>query len=407
VRGLCLAATAALLVAAASGCGGVGSSRAAEPGGHDLTVYSSLPLQGPNAASAMQIVNGEKLALSQAGGRVGRFSVGYVSLDDANPVSGRLDPGAAESNAEMAARDTMTIAFLGDFDSAATAVSLPLINAAGIPQVSPASPYVGLTSGLDAGQDEPARFYPSGVRNFARLQPGDPAQALAQVRLMSALHVRSLYMLSDEDAFQKPLAQIVAALAQQAGITVLGHDTIASGSGQRFIGEVERIVHAHPDAVLYTGASVPAALTLWQELRAGDPSIALLGTSAIAGEEFASQLADPAGTWVTTPILALARYPASAARVLADYRAKFGGDPGAFALYGYEAMSVVLDAIRAAGARGNDRRAVISELMHTRDRASVLGRYSIEADGEPTLAQYAVDRVAHRRLVFDRVLPGR
>jgi branched-chain amino acid transport system substrate-binding protein len=401
VRGLCLAAIAALAVLAA-GCGGVGSSPAAEPGGNQLTVYSSLPLQGPNGPAAAQIVNGEKLALAQAGGHVGRLAVGYVSLDDANPISGRLDPGAAESNAEMAARDTMTIAYLGDLDSAATAVSLPLINAAGIPQVSPGSPYAGLTSGLDAGQDEPARFYPSGVRTFARLQPGDAAQALAQVRLMGSLHAHKVFVLEDENAFQRPLAQMIATLARQAGIIVLAQDTIASGSGQHFTGEVEKIALAHPDAVVYTGASIPAALTLWAELRAADPSVPMLGSSALADEAFAAQLEDASRTYLTTPTLANDRYPPAAARVLGDYRSKFGGQPGAYALYGYEAMSVVLDAIRAAGAHGNDRKAVIAALMRTRDRPSVLGTYSIKADGETTLSPYGVDRIAHGGLVFYR-----
>jgi branched-chain amino acid transport system substrate-binding protein len=400
-RGLCLAAIAALAVVA-SGCGGVGYSRAAEPGGTQLTVYSSLPLQGPNAASARQVVGGEKLALAQTGGRIGSFAISYVSLDDANPVTGALDPGAAESNAEMAARDPLTIAYLGDFDSAATAVSLPLINAAGIVQVSPASPYAGLTSGVDAGQYEPARFYPTGVRTFARLQAGDQAQAQAQVRLMGSLHVHTLWMLEDEDAFQRPLAQMIATLAQQAGISVLAQDTVASGAGQHFAGEVEKAVRANPDAVLYEGASIAAAATLWQELRAADHSIALLGTSALANETFASQLGDAAGTYITTPVLDAARYPAPAARVLAEYRAKFGGAPGAYALYGYEAMSVVLDAIRAAGRHGNDRRAVIAKLLATRNRESVLGRYSIEADGETTLSPYGVDRIVHGRLTFYR-----
>jgi branched-chain amino acid transport system substrate-binding protein len=400
-RGLCLAALVAL-AAAVAGCGGVGSSPAAEPGGRSLTVYSSLPLQGLDAPVALQISNGEKLALAQARGRIGPFAIGYVSLDDANPVSGRLDPGAAERNAEMAARDTMTIAYLGDLESPATAVSLPLINAAGIPQVSPGSPYSGLTSGLNAGQDEPARFYPSGVRTFASLQPGDIAEARAQVRLMSALHVHTLFMVADENAFQRPLATMIAAHAQQAGISILAQDTIASGSGQHFAGEVEKILRAHPDAVLYTGASVPAALTLWQELRAADGSVTLLGTSALADEGFASELGDAPAAYLTTPALAGDRYPPAAARVLAEYRARFGGDPGAYALYGYEAMSLVLDAIRASGSRGNDRHAVIARLMQTRERASVLGTYSIEGDGETTLSRYGVDRVAHGQLVFWR-----
>ena len=59
---------------------------------------------------------------------------------------------------------------------------------------------------------------------------------------------------------------------------------------------------------------------------------------------------------------------------------------GPYALYGYEAMSVVLDAIRSAGSRGNDRQAVIERFFAVKNRDSVLGRYSIEADGETTLS---------------------
>ncbi len=88
--------------------------------------------------------------------------------------------------------------------------------------------------------------------------------------------------------------------------------------------------------------------------------------------------------------------------MLADYRRRFGGEAGAYALYGYEAMSVVLDAIRAAGPRGNDRQPVIEQVFANRARDSVLGRYSIQPDGETTLTRYGVDRVAHGRLV---VLP--
>src|SRR5271165_3564410 len=220
-----LVALAALAVALA-GCGGVGVSGAATAVGSQLTVYSSLPLQGPSAAVSEQIVNGEKLALAQAGGRVGPFKVSYVSQDDSSPASGQWAPGVTATNAKTAADDTTTIAYLGDYNSAATAVSLPLINAAGILQVSPASPYVGLTSSLDAGQDEPERFYPTGHRTFGRLQPGDPAQAAAQVKLMAAMGVHRVYVLSDQDPFDVPLAQIVAGDAARARIAVAGNDSL-------------------------------------------------------------------------------------------------------------------------------------------------------------------------------------
>jgi branched-chain amino acid transport system substrate-binding protein len=404
-RWLCLAAFAAL-VPALCGCGGV--SGASENAGNQLAVYSSLPLQGPSAAISAEIVNGERLALSQAGGQIGAFKIGYVSLDDANPKTGELDPGATSTDAKTAAQDTSTIAYLGEYGSEATAVSLPLINAAGILQVSPASPYIGLTSSLDAGQDEPQRFYPSGKRNFGRLQLGDRAQAVAQAKLMHALGVHKLYVLDDQNAFEVPLATLVATEAEAQGISVAAHDSIVTTPGSVFAGEVEAITRSGAQAVFFAGGGGAGTVALWRALHSADPHLLLLGSSALTGGDFASAIgAAGASTYVTTPVLAQDEYPPPAARVLSDYRRHFGGQPGAYALYGYEAMSVVLDAIRRSGPRGNVRQAVIDSFFQTQDRGSVLGRYSIQPDGETTLSRYGADRIVAGRAKFFRAFDVR
>jgi branched-chain amino acid transport system substrate-binding protein len=401
-RWLGLVALAAALPGVA-GCGGV--SDVSEAAGNQLAIYSSLPLQGPSAAASQQIVNGEKLALADAGGRAGRFRVGYVSLDDANPTSGRWNPGVTASNAKTAADDTSTIAYLGDYDSAATAVSLPLINAAGILQVSPSSPYVGLTSSLDAGQDEPERFYPSGRRTFGRLQPGDPVEAGAQVQLMKSLGVRSVYVLDDQDPFEIPLAEIVAMDARRAGITVVAHDSLATTPGAAFAGEVEKITESRAQAVFLAGEAGSGTAALWRKLHSADPRLLLLGSSEMASESFTSLIgAAASSTYLTTPALAPEQYPPVAQHVLSDYRRAFGGEAGPEALYGYEAMTVVLDAIRGAGARGNDRQTVIDRFFATHNRDSVIGRYSIDANGESTISRYGVDRVVSGRPVFYRAI---
>jgi len=403
-RWLGLAALAAA-AAAIGGCASGGAATNDDAVGGELAVYSSLPLQGPSAPASEQIVDGEKLALAEAGGRAGRFKVGYVSLDASNPTSGRWNPGVTASNAKTAAQDTSTIAYLGDYESAATAVSLPLINAAGIAQVSPASPYVGLIESLDAGQDEPERFYPSGQRTFARLQPGDPVQAQVQVSLMRSLGVRSLYVLDDQDPFAVPLAELVAGDGTAAGIKVVGHDSLSIVTGGVYKGEAEKIAESGAQAVFYSGAGSEGAAQMFRELHLADPHLLLLAPSSTVVEPFTSQLgAAGASTFLTTPLLPASLYPPSGRHVLADYRRAFGGEGNGYALYGYEAMSLVLDAIRRAGSHGNDRRAVIARLLGTRERDSVLGRYSIEPDGETTLSRFAVDRVSRGRTVFYRAI---
>jgi branched-chain amino acid transport system substrate-binding protein len=387
------------------GCGGVSLSDVAEATGGGLTVYSSEPLQGPSAAISQQIVDGEKLALHDANDRAGQFKIYLDSLDDASPTTDEWNAGITETDAKVAAQDTSTIAYLGDLESAATAVSLPLINGAGILQISAGSPYVGLTSSFEAGQDEPDRFYPSGRRTFVRLAPGDVVQAEAQVALMRSLGVRTLYVLDDQEPFEIPLADIVADYAERAGITVIAHDSLSTRPGAVFTGEVEKIVGHHAQAVFLAGGEGKGAAELWQDLQRASPSLLLLGSSSMVGEAFTSQIgAAAANTYLTTPVLPTRLYPPIAQRVLRDYRATFKAEGGPYALYGYEAMTLVLDAVSASGARGNDRQTVIDHVFATKRRKSVIGRYSVEADGETTLSRYGVDRVIDGRAVFDRAV---
>lgn len=398
-RRTCLAALSVFAFAwALAGCGGVSTSPASDNVGKQLTIYSGLPLQGPSAAVSKQIVGGEKLALSDAGGRIGSLTVSYVSLDDSNPVSGQWDPGVTAANAKAVAQDPTTIAYLGDYNSGATAVSLPLINAAGILQVSPSSPYVGLTSSLDAGQDEPERFYPTGKRTFGRVAQGDQVQAAAQIALLRAEGVHRVYVLADQDPFDGPLAQIVADDVQRAGIELVGQDTIVS-----FTGEFTKVAESGAQAVFVSATATSNAALFFRQLHAADSHMMLLASSSMLNTVFTSNLgAAESATTIGSPVLPLSSYPSSANRVLTRYRRRFAAPPGPYVLYGYEAMSVVLAAIRDAGSHGDDRQAVIDKLLTTHGRQSVLGDYSIRPNGETTLSDYAIDRIVRGMAVYWR-----
>ena len=407
-RRFCQATSALVAVAAfaalAGGCGSISGASSSQ--GNQLTIYSSLPLQGQSGAISTQIVDGEKLALHDSGGHIGPFKISYDSMDDSSPTSGQWDPGVTASNAKTAANDPSTIAYLGDYNSAATAISLPLINAADILQVSPASPYGGLSSSAYAGQDEPERFYPTGRRSFARLQPGDPVQAAAQVRLLRDLGVGKVYVLDDQDPFELPLAQMVSADSEHAGISIAAHDSIDTSATTSFAGEVTKVVASGAQAVFFAGGTTPETVSLWQQLHSADPRLWLLGSSTMVNATFTSAIGAGAAarTLLTTPILPVSRYPASAQRVLAAYRRQFHEQPEAYALFGYEAMSAALRAITRAGARGNNRQAVIDALFSAAPHDSVIGRYAIEPDGETTLSSYGVDRVIAGQPVFWRAL---
>lgn len=371
--------------------------------GHDLTVYSSLPLSGPEAPIAAQIVNGEKLALAENHGEVGHLHISLYSLNDANPRTGHWEPGIVANNAKLAAQDNDAIAYIGDYESEATAISLPLTNEADILQLSPGSPYVGLTSSTDAGQDEPARFYPSGKATFGRLLPGDLVEAAAQVALMRSLGVHTIYTLSDEDPFDISLVELVTAYAEKAGIRVAGNERLQLQAPGEFAATTEKVLASGAQATFFSGSLEPGTASLWRALHAADSTLRLLGSDALASEAFAAQLGSAASqTFITTPWLSAPRYPAAGQAVLRAYQSRFHEVAQPYALAGYGAMSAVLDAIRAAGKHGSSRRAVIEHYFSAANQSGSLGRSSVEPSGATSMSEYGVDRVLNGRLEFRR-----
>ncbi len=310
------------------------------------------------------------------------------------------------TNAKLADQSPRTIAYIGDYDSGATAVSLPANNLAGILQVSPMSPYTGLTSSFEAGQGDPERFYPTGRRNFIRLAPGDAVQAAAQVALMRTLHVRSVYVLADGEPFGAPLASILASDAKLADIEVKGQQSVelerASGE-TKFTGLLEQVVGSGAEAVFLNGDAGEGTVALWRQLHAADPRLLLLGASAMANPAFAAAIGPAARrSYLTTPAFALASYGSAARRVFAQVSARLHVAPSPYDLYGYAAMELVLSAIRRVGRHGDDRSAVVAGAFAGGGIDSVFGRYSVLPDGETTIARYGVDRIAAGQPVFWR-----
>ena len=181
-RTTAIAAMAAVVALGAAACsssssGSSGSSPASSGG--TVNIYSSLPLQGASSSQTGPLVNGIKLALSQAGNKAGQWTVNYQSLDDSTAAAGAWDPGQTAANARKVASDPKAVYYIGEFNSGASEVSIPILNQAGIPQVSPANTYVGLTTAVPgvSAPGEPQKYYPTGKRTYLRIVPIDSIQA--------------------------------------------------------------------------------------------------------------------------------------------------------------------------------------------------------------------------------------
>jgi branched-chain amino acid transport system substrate-binding protein len=399
------ALAAALAVA---GCGAAASHKPPVVPGHELHVYTSLPFQGDLAARAWDTYNAERLALAEAGARSGRYRVQLVPLDDSTLDAGRWDPNQVIGNARRATQDPRTIAYIGELDTGASAVSIPVLDQKGILQVSPADGLAGLTRREGATRGEPEKYYPDPRRNFARIAPPDNRQAAALAAYMKELGVTRLYVANDGGGYGVAMADALVVDAAALGIGVVANDTITP-QGADYPGAARKIVRTAPDAVFFGGTAHDRAEGLWENLHTIAPHLKLFGPSALARPDFYGRLGPAAAyTYLVDPSIPPRDRPQTYRSFVERFRRAYHHSPDPYAVYGYEAMRVVLGALGRARRHANDRRLVIRRVFGLRRADSAVGPYTIGPQGDSTLRSFGAYRVRRGRLVFDRLLtpPG-
>jgi branched-chain amino acid transport system substrate-binding protein len=403
-----VAVVVAALVPAACGSSAKTTTLVGPISGTRLSVYVSVPLHGASRVSGQSVINGATLALDQAGGRVGRYQIVLKTLDDATVKTEGWDPVQTTNNVRLAVLDPTTIAYLGDMNSGASAISIPPLNRVGIPQISPTGGAVGLTSsGPGSNPGEPAKYYPTGQRTFVRIAPNNAIQATAQVQVQKSMGCATAYVLEDGEVDGADAARSYEVAALQAGIKLVGIQQFVRRA-TNYESVALAVKHAAPNCVLISSDTESGAVLLTTQLLAAIPTAKIFGTSGLAESTYTEPgeggipLSDDPHVILTVPTLGLNDYPSSARKFVAAYKQRYG-PPEPDAIFGYEAMSLLLNAIDRAtdGGRAQaERSKVRAAIFATRDRQSVVGTYSVQPDGDTTLRTYGVWGIVGGQLSF-------
>jgi branched-chain amino acid transport system substrate-binding protein len=308
-------------------------------------VYVSLPLSGPIGAAGRDVLRGAELALERRPN-----ALEAVVLDSF------ADDGVARAtaNARLAAEDGEALAYLGDYHSSQVSLTAPILGAAGLLQVVPVATRVGL-----------------GGDTLVRLMPDDAAGAGAIAGWMAARGVRDVLIVHDHDhGYGIPVGALAVEAARNRAMRVRSrpvwdHD-------ERPAADL-----GNADAVLYVGVAGSGAVALWHELHAARPAMWLLGSDGLA-----------------VPWLAQALQPSAAERTRLFTTRRASLD-----LYGHEAIELILDAVDAGGGA---RAGAVAAARRTRERDSILGRYSVDESGAATLPADGCLTVVAGRLAWAR-----
>jgi branched-chain amino acid transport system substrate-binding protein len=362
--------------------------------GSTLTIYASQPPGGAGGQKAQDIIAAERLALNQAASRVGPYKIKFVVL------KGKTLSG----DARTAIQDQSAIAYLGDLVPGTSDRSLGItngVNGQPLLQVSPTDDAVELTQTSPAVRNSPTTYYEAlstNGRTFGRVVPVNTHEATALVKQMKKAGVKRLYVTHDGGDYGKAIAFAVTQAAGQQGIAVVtGRNPAAA----------KDVAASRADAVFFGTNAEAQAASLFNGVASVSSKVRLFGPSALDDNTFAAGLVPAAqsNTVVAAPGFLSRRMLSAPAgpKFLADFKTATGHDAGpggGVAIFGYDAMQLVLDVLRRAGATAGNHKAVVNEFHNTKSRASVLGTYNIDASGDTSLSPtYVLRRIKTGKFV--------
>lgn len=347
-----------------------------------------LPLQGSEKAASDPIINGVKLALKQANNTAGGYTIELPNsaiYDDA--LNGAHDAQTGANNMSKIVADETIVAVIGPLNSSVAKAQIPISNAGGLPQCSPANTNPDLTKG-DAG-----KLLRSKPNNYIRVVTTDDVQGPAAAQyIYDVLKKTSVYIIDDTETFGKGVADAFEADFKKRGGTVTKHDG-APKTTQDYVTIMTAAASGNPQAIYFGGVTATGgARILLAADQAGLGDVPYVGPdgindgSATTKDSFLNLAGDKAKNSYST-LAGIGTFDGKA-KFDADYKAEFGIDATGYAAQGFACAQILIDALGRAGATNPSGNAALREALRvamtdtTHVYKTVQGDITFTAEGD-------------------------
>ncbi|WP_414444030.1 branched-chain amino acid ABC transporter substrate-binding protein [Burkholderia sp. 22PA0106] len=349
------------MLAAAAGLTGSFAATAAHA--DDIVkIGEAAPVTGPASYLGKDTENGARLAIEEInkaglviGGR--KVTLAFDAQDDAG------DPRQATQVAQKLVDDKV-VAVVGHMQSGSTIPASKIYHDAGIVQVSPSATNPAYTQ--------------QGFNTAYRVVATDAQQGPTLADYAAhTLHVKSVAIVDDSTAYGQGLAVEFEKRAKADGIAVLSHDA-STDKAVDFRAILTKIKGEKPDAIMYGGLDGTGGPFVKQARALGMRTKVLAGDGLCADDlaKLAGEAADDVVCSIAgAPLLKMAGGPAFVER----YKARFGFAPVLNSPFAYDAVGIIVDAMKRAQSTEPAR---ILAAMPATHYQGVLGDTQFDANGD-------------------------
>lgn len=301
-------------------------------GAATIKVASVSPLSGALAPIGTEVRRGAELAVQEqvAAFKALGHTLVYMPMDDQASAALGTQIGKTLS------ADRAVLGVVGALNSSVTNTLAAATAAANLATISPASTNDGLTA--------------NAWKHFSRVVAPDSAQAVAAAQYLKAeVSAKSVFVVSDNTAYGNGLSKALQTNLKRQGIALAGY--VGASNDEQIAGAVKRIKTMNPD-VVYFGGTDDVGSKLVKAVRAADIKALFMGGDGLDSPSFIQRSGiDAAGAVYSTgfgPVTVFSGAPAFTQKYQAAYKAK----PNGVSVYAYDAMNVMLEAIKSTLTKG-------------------------------------------------------
>jgi branched-chain amino acid transport system substrate-binding protein len=368
-------------------------------GSPDFIIASDLPLQGAIRKQTVQISRAMIWALQQKAWKAGSWKIGYQSCDDSTAQAGGWDTAKCATNGRLYASNTSVQAVVGTFNSGCAKIIVPILNRAHpgpLLMVSPANTNPGLTKKWDPG--EPQKYYPTGVRNYARVVATDDIQGPADALWSKAQGYKKVFVLNDKQTYGFGVATTYRKAAAKLGIKVVGFQGW-DGKASSYEALANTIKASGANAVFLGGIACNNGAKLMQDIKSVNPKIKLQMPDGFSDPNANGAIAN--GSYISVAGQPPKSLTGFGATFVKSFGKSIGAVPNPYAAYGAQAMLVALQAVAA---HGGDRAATTKSVFGLHITGGVLGNFTIGANGDTDALAVTIYKQSGKNLVAVKTL---
>jgi branched-chain amino acid transport system substrate-binding protein len=343
-----------------------------------VRVACVLPLTSSFKDRARTQSLGARLALEERGTGLG-VDVELFDEDDG------YDRGRTEAIARKLAADASVVAVVGPPSTEMTLPSAPVYHEAGLAHVATAATNPTLTR--------------QGWRTFFRVVANDTQHCRdAAAFAVRRLGARRIVIIQDGTVWAKDVAagfrDAVAALGLAAPTIIEARER-----ANRTYDDVAALVAAGAPDLVFVAAHETVAVPLAPQLREAGVAAPFFAPNALKPFPYIATPGHAAAGPYYTNVIADPRVNADAAALATRYTARFGEEPTLYMTEAYDAMGLILDAVRRTGPQPTRAR-VRDAIAATRAYQGVSGSITFDANGDAENRRIGLYEIVGRELTF-------